>query len=57
VLWAQLAQVNAPLIAPANGSEHFAQNGGTMRVIFASHSGQRYSLAATLAEQIVQVGG
>jgi hypothetical protein len=52
-----LAQVNAPLIAPANGSEHFAQNGGTMRVTFASHSGQRYSLAATLAEQIVQVGG
>jgi hypothetical protein len=57
VRWAQFAQVNVLVIAPSNGSEHFAQNGGAMRVAFASHSSQRYSPGATIAEQIVQNGG
>jgi len=49
--------VNSLVIAPANGSEHFAQNGGTMRVVLVSHSRQRYSPGARLAAQMVQTGG
>src|SRR5438128_7024704 len=45
------------VIAPSNGSEHFAQNGGTIRETFASHSPQRYSPKSTGAEQIVPEGG
>jgi len=57
VRWAQFAQVNVLVIAPSNGSEHFAQNGGAMRIAFAPHSSQRYSPGATIPEQIVQAGG
>jgi hypothetical protein len=52
-----LAQENVVVIAPSNGSEHFAQNGGTIRESFASQPVQRYSLTPTDAEQIVQLGG
>src|SRR6266550_4680441 len=45
--WAQLAQAKVVVIAPSNGSEHFAQNGGTIRETFASHSPQRYSPKST----------
>jgi len=45
------------VIAPSNGSEHFAQKGGTIRESFASQSAQRYSENSTGAEQIVQLGG
>jgi hypothetical protein len=53
----QLAQAKVVVIAPSNGSEHFAQNGGTIRETFASHSPQRYSPKSTDAEQMVQDGG
>ncbi|PYL98001.1 MAG: hypothetical protein DMF18_00615 [Verrucomicrobia bacterium] len=54
---AQLAQENVLVIAPSNGSEHFAQNGGTIREIFPSHSWQRYSPESTDTAQIVHEGG
>jgi hypothetical protein len=44
-------------MAPSNGSEHLAQNGGTTRETFNSQSGQKYSPPSTDAEQIVQAGG
>jgi hypothetical protein len=37
VRWVQLAQMNSLVIAPSNGSEHFWQNGATIRTTFASH--------------------
>jgi hypothetical protein len=52
-----LAQANVVVIAPSNGSEHFEQNGGTIREIFASHSAQRYSPKSTDAAQMVHDGG
>jgi hypothetical protein len=52
-----LAQAKVVVIAPSNGSEHFAQNGGIIRGTFASHSPQRYSPKSTDAEQMVQDGG
>jgi hypothetical protein len=45
------------VIAPSNGSEHFAQNGGTIRGTLDSHSPQRYSPESIGAEQIVHAGG
>jgi len=52
-----LAQENVVVIAPSNDSEHFAQNGGTIRETFASHSPQRCSPKSAGEEQIVQDGG
>src|ERR1051325_4760060 len=57
VRWPQFAQANVALIAPLKGSEHFAQNGGTIRTNFASQSPHRYSPALMFAEQIAQTGG
>jgi hypothetical protein len=52
-----LAHEKVVVIAPSNGSEHFAQNGGTIRETFASQSWQRYSPKSTEAEQMVHDGG
>jgi len=45
------------VIAPSNGSEHFAQKGGTIREIFASQSAHKYSETSTGAAQMVQLAG
>jgi hypothetical protein len=52
-----LAHEKVVVIAPAKGSEHFAQNGGTIREMFASQSWQRYSPKSTDAKQMVHDGG
>jgi hypothetical protein len=49
--------VNSPSIAPANGSEHFAQNGGVMRWALSWHDEQRYSEFDMAAPQAPQFGG
>jgi hypothetical protein len=52
-----LAQEKLPLIALANGSEHFAQNGALIRGAFSSQLGQRYWPGSTSAAQATQSGG
>jgi hypothetical protein len=45
------------VIAPGNGSEHFAQNGATIRGAARWQSAQRYSERSTFAAQTTQVAG
>jgi hypothetical protein len=53
----QFAQLNVRVIAPENGSEHFAQKGAAIRGARARQSAQRYSRHATLPEQTTQDAG
>jgi hypothetical protein len=52
-----LAQENASVIAPENGSEHLEQNGALMRGAFSQHAAQRYSANSTGSRQPAQSGG
>jgi hypothetical protein len=52
-----LAQLKVWVIAPENGSEHFEQNGATMRGARRWHSAQRYSERSMFSEQTTQVAG
>ena len=45
------------MIAPGNGSEQVAQNGGLIRGAFRLQGSQRYRVSSTGTEQMAQSGG
>src|SRR4051812_28395099 len=57
IWFAQFPHANELVIAPENGSEHFAQNGATMRGARVRQSAHKYSFGVTLAPQPTQAGG
>jgi hypothetical protein len=57
VRFSQFAQRKAWVIAPGNGSEHFAQNGAVIRWARCWQSAHKYSGRLMFAEQTTHVAG